>query len=188
MILSKLQLADYTGGYTTVNSSVRLFSESTSMTSVFLSHKHSDRDLLLRIKRLLECSGISVYIDWLDESMPKKTRGETGMILKQKIRIYDKFILVATDDAIKSQWCNWELGLGDAEKYDKDKIALFPLRNDAASYWAGTEYMAIYPVIEYEDGTEKNSAGNVIPRGYYVMYPAVNGGRRYVSLNEWLLK
>lgn len=83
MILSKLQLADYTGGYATVNSSVRMFSESTSRTSVFLSHKHSDRDLLLRIKRLLESSGISVYIDWLDESMPKETRGETGSILKQ---------------------------------------------------------------------------------------------------------
>ena len=42
--------------------------------------------------------------------------------LKEKIEIADKFILLATEKAINSKWCNWELGLGDAAKYMKNNI------------------------------------------------------------------
>ena len=184
MIISKSQLARMTLN----ESQNRAYSAFSAATSVFLSHKHSDRTQLFRIKKLLESLGISVYIDWLDASLPEITRGETGKIIKQKIKQYDKFILVATDAAIASQWCNWELGLGDAEKYSKDKIALFPLKEDNKS-WSGTEYMEIYPVIEYEDGTRKNTNNMYIERGYYVKYPyKQNGNREYVSLKHWLNK
>lgn len=186
MILSKSQLAQHTRINESLQKSVQCFSASTAQTSVFLSHKHSDKLELKRVKKLLEELGISVYIDWLDDSMPEKTRGETGVIIKQKIKDYDKFILVATEDAIKSQWCNWELGLGDAVKYDKDKIALFPLRNDGYSAWSGTEYMEIYPTIEYEDGTGKYVGGAYIPQGYYVMYPSLAGIRNLIKLEDWL--
>lgn len=40
----------------------------------------------------------------------------------------DRFILLATDNAIGAPWCNWELGYGDAQKY-KDKIAILPIKN-----------------------------------------------------------
>lgn len=117
-------------------------------TSVFLSHKHTERNLMLKIKTLLQNLGISVYIDWLDKGMTASTSGRTAQILRQKIKDYNKFILVATDDAIASKWCNWELGLGDAEKYDKDKIALFPIHQENRN-WSGAEYLQIYPTIEY---------------------------------------
>lgn len=155
-------------------------------TSVFLSHKHTERNLMLKIKTLLQHLDISVYIDWLDERMTASTSGRTAQILKQKIREYDKFILVATDGAIASKWCNWELGLGDAEKYDDDKIALFPIRQENR-HWSGAEYLQIYPTIEFL--TSREMADNQsLSAGYYVCYPEIDGQRDVVGLNNWLYK
>ena len=36
--------------------------------------------------------GVNVYIDWMDDNMPKETSGKTADILKQKIKENDKFI------------------------------------------------------------------------------------------------
>lgn len=119
--------------------------------------------------------------------MPKETRGETAVKIKNKIKENDKFILLATDDAVESKWCNWELGYGDGEKFERDRIALFPVREDNRT-WKGSEYMQIYPTIEYEDGTSRNNAQQLIPEGYYVFYPSVSGSRRYKPLGEWLKK
>lgn len=35
---------------------------------------------------------------------------------------------MATNGAVESKWCNWELGYGDAQKFDTDNIALFPIK------------------------------------------------------------
>ena len=77
--------------------------------------------------------------------------------------------------------------MGDAEKYSKDKITLFPLKEDNKS-WSGTEYMEIYPLIEYEDGTGQYIDGRYIPKGYYVVYPTENDNNTLISLKDWLNK
>ena len=64
--------------------------------------------------------------------------------IKEQIKMNRKFILVATNKAIDSKWCNWELGFGDAHKY-LENIALIPLA-DNASTWNGTEYLKIYQI------------------------------------------
>lgn len=61
----------------------------------------------------------SIYVDWLDPSMPARTCGRTAENIKENIKKYDKFILVATEGAIASKWCNWELGFGDV-RIDSD--------------------------------------------------------------------
>ena len=137
-----------------------------SPASVFLSHKHDNKDELLGVVDVLKSLGARTYIDWQDNEMPKHTKGETARIIKHKINEMDKFILVATEDAIESKWCNWELGYGDALKYDKNKIALFPFRD--SRNWSGKEYMSIYNMIEYEDGTDRNINGNTIKEGFYI--------------------
>ncbi len=43
--------------------------------------------------------------------MPKTTSGVTATKIKQQIKKYDKFILIATDGAIDSKWCNWGIRL-----------------------------------------------------------------------------
>lgn len=116
--------------------------------TVFLSHKHDELAQLKQVANLLEQINSLVYVDWLDPSMPTYTCGKTADNIKKKIKQYDKFILVATDAAIASKWCNWEVGYGDAQKYDTEKIALFPLKQDEHTTWKGSEYLELYPVID----------------------------------------
>ena len=142
----------------------------TRKTTVFISHKHDDLEDLKGLLGFLQLTyGVKVYIDSQDPTMPKVTSAETAINIKERIRECDKFILLATNGAVESKWCNWELGYGDAQKY-KNHIALFPMKPKGAhsSDYKGYEYMEIYPYIAYYDGTEKYRNGSPITRGYYV--------------------
>ncbi len=155
--------------------------------TIFLSHKHSDLEDLKDIIGFLQNNYyVDVYIDSMDSGMPKKTCGETAQRIKNIIKNSDRFILLATDAAIESKWCNWELGYADAQKY-RDKIALFPIK-EKGSYdfnYKGNEYMQIYPFISYYNGTEFYKDGMPIERGYYVCYYNQEG-IIITPLNNWL--
>lgn len=114
---------------------------------VFLSHKHDDKEFIEYAIAILNNLGVEVYVDWLDSEMPKRTNGYTARKIKNKIKQCKKFILLATEDAIASKWCNWELGFGDAVKYRTDEILIFPIKKDNSNF-TGSEYLAIYPHIE----------------------------------------
>ena len=73
----------------------------------------------------------------------------------------DKFVLLATNSAITSKWCNWEVGIGDIYKLSSRKIALLPLAENSG-VWNGNEYLQIYPRIE-KDSFKNNE--------YYIRYP-----------------
>lgn len=118
--------------------------------------------------------------------MPKITSAETALNIKERIKQCDKFIFLATNGAIESKWCNWELGYGDAQKY-KDHIALFPIKSKGScdSAYKGSEYMSIYPYISYFNGAEKYTNGNSIPKGYYVRTQEKDAN--YITpLGDWL--
>ena len=95
---------------------------------------------------------------------------------------------MATEGAIDSKWCNWELGYGDAKKY-KDHIAIFPLKKKDSyeSSYKGNEYMQIYPSIAYYGEGEIYKGGQPVKPGYYV---AERGENTYyiTPLAEWLSK
>ncbi|MCD8179855.1 MAG: toll/interleukin-1 receptor domain-containing protein [Firmicutes bacterium] len=155
-------------------------------TTVFISHKHDDLEDLKGILGFLELKyGVKVYIDSRDPSMPKITSAQTALNIRERIKDCDKFILLATNGAIESKWCNWELGYGDAQKFKKH-IALFPMKPQGTydSSYKGSEYMDIYPYIAYYDGTETYTNGEPIARGYYVRRQEANGN--YItSLADW---
>lgn len=158
-------------------------------TTVFISHRHDDLDDLQGVLGFLEDEyKVKVYIDSKDSFMPITTSAETAANLKDRIRKCDRFIFLATNGAIESKWCNWELGFGDANKYP-DKIAIFPLKPKGTYdfQYKGNEYMRIYPYIEFSDDTEKYSNGQQIEQGYYVVTPE-DGKYSYYSLKLWLSK
>ena len=159
----------------------------TRKTTVFISHKHDDlEDLKGVLGYLQQVYGVKVYIDSQDPSMPKVTSAKTAQNIKQRIKQCDKFILLATNSAIESKWCNWELGYGDAQKFKKH-IALLPLKPKGSFDYAykGAEYMNIYPYISYFDGTETYTDGTPISRGYYVRER--DGDSNYITpLGTWL--
>ena len=163
-----------------------------SKTTVFLSHKHEDiedEEELKGFVDFLENLDIKVYIDSMDNKMPQQTSGDTAKRIKEIIEYCDKFILLATEKAIESYWCNWELGIGDVHKYIRN-IALLPIK-DKGKYdyqYKGNEYMQIYPVIDYENGTNYyRNNGGLISRGYYYCKPRDENGIRWITpLQDWL--
>jgi TIR domain len=166
--------AGFRGLSNTLNES-RTFSKSSSTTSIFLSHSHTDRPIVEQAKVFFENLGISIYVDWADETMPEKTNGITAQRIKsQIISTNDKFILLATNNAIASKWCNWEVGIADPFKLPNKKIALLPLADNSGT-WNGNEYLQIYPRIE------KSTLNN---DEYYVWYP----DGTLEELKSWLRK
>ncbi len=141
--------------------------------SVFLSHSHDDlqKGDLNRVIMILRKAGVRVYIDSLDNSLPPFTSAETARKIKEQIKSNKKFVLLASNNAISSKWCNWELGFGDAHK-NIQHIALFPL-SDTPAGWNGSEYLRIYPRIEESDAR---------PETFKVIFP--DGTTR--TLGEWL--
>lgn len=187
--LSESQLANYRARTKTFSKSdIVVLNESVSRDKtkpmVFLSHKHDELAILQDVIAFLNAEGVEIYVDWMDEDMPAYTNAKTAIRLKEKIRVANKFILVATPNAINSKWCNWELGLGDAAKYI-EHIALLPI-NRTTQNFSGAEYLRIYPYIEYENGNGKYLDGRLIPKGYYVKTPLENGNTRLTSLKDWL--
>jgi hypothetical protein len=140
--------------------------------TVFLSHKHDETDVLERVIVLLRKLGVNVYVDWLDGGMPKNTNGYTAKRIKEKITSSRKFIFLATEGAINSKWCNWELGYGDAKKYSSH-IAVLPVTDKRDNSWSGSEYLQIYPIITTDFNYQE---GN-----YYVEFEG-----RKVNLIDWL--
>lgn len=155
-------------------------------TTVFISHKHEDLNELKGIIGYLKSKyNVKPYIDSQDPAMPNKTSAETAQRIKKKIDQCDKFILLATDNAIESKWCNWELGYGDATKYSNRNVALFPMKGKGTSDrgYKGNEYMGIYPHIVYSKGDTYNS-GKPIIEGYYLRYKE-NEKYYVIPLEEW---
>jgi len=106
--------------------------------------------------------------------MPEKPNGITAAKIKSKILENDKFLFLATDSAVISKWCNWEVGIGDAYKLHYDKICLLPLSENNGS-WLGNEYLQIYPRVEQVAGHD-----NI----YKLKYP--DGKETW--FDDWLLK
>ena len=171
--------------FLSTNESLRNFKSESSYlkTKIFLSHKHDEIDYLEGAISLLKSYGVDVYVDWLDEGMPKTTSGLTAVKIKEKIKENHKFILLATEGAINSKWCNWELGLGDAAKYIEN-IALLPIKRDYIDF-SGSEYLEIYPFI-FNIESYQYFKGSYKSQGTYVVYPSVNGNDKVVPIAEWL--
>lgn len=157
-------------------------------TTVFISHKHDDLEDLKGIIGFLESKyNVKAYIDSQDPTMPKVISAETAKRIKNRINQCHKFILLATNGAVESKWCNWELGYGDAMKY-RQHIALFPMKPEGTYdyQYKGNEYMQIYPYIAYYNGTEIHSNGLHISEGYYVCYKSDDGRKTtIIPLNDW---
>lgn len=175
-----------TRSYITLNESLKNFKNEYSFlkTNIFLSHKHDEKEQLEGAISFLKTFGVDVYVDWLDDGMPKTTSGITAVRIKQKIKENHKFIFLATEGAINSKWCNWELGLGDAAKYIEN-IAIFPIKKDYSDY-TGSEYLEIYPYVFNIDSSQFYFKGSYRSQGTYVVYPSVNGNDRVVPIAEWL--
>lgn len=156
-------------------------------TTVFMSHKHDDLENIKGLIGFLEKTyDVKAYIDSWDPTMPSQTCGDTAKQLKNRIESCDKFIFMATDGAIDSKWCNWELGYGDSQKFPEN-IAIFHVSDAIELNYNGYEYFDLYPYIAYYNGNEKYTNGNYVKPGYYRVVK--NDGINIITpLGDWLNK
>ncbi|MBL7881748.1 MAG: toll/interleukin-1 receptor domain-containing protein [Chryseobacterium gambrini] len=188
-IITESKLKEYRpslkSSYQTTSSILAQFKNESKLfkIKIFLSHKHDEVQELEGAIAFLKSFGVDVYVDWLDDGMPKTTSGLTAVRIKEKIKDNHKFILLATEEAIKSKWCNWELGLGDAAKYI-DHIAILPIKKEYSDF-TGSEYLQIYPYIEFLDSSSYLK-GSFRSSGAYVVFPSINGNDKVVALDMWL--
>lgn len=164
--------------------------KSASGVTVFISHKHNDLDLgeLDGVLGMLRTYNVIPFIDSMDVNMPSETCEATAARIKDVIQFCDKFILLATNKAIESYWCNWEVGIGDVHKY-KLNIAILPMKDrvENESNYKGNEYLQLYSSIEYFNGTSYYIDGRSIQAGYYVRTPR-SENYTIETLSSWLNK
>ena len=123
--------------------------------SIFLSHSHSDKELVEGFVKHLSSLGLDVYVDWKDPSMPSETSGETADRIKRRIGRDDIFMMLATESACKSRWVPWELGIADDRK-DRRHIYIVPVK-DRSGRFHGNEYLQVYRHLEVGEVLKEHS-------------------------------
>lgn len=123
-------------------------SERQAKITIFLSHSHKDKEIAIGFQNLLAQYEINVYIDWQDSTLPDTPNRETADKIKRKIKELNLFILLATDNALFSRWCPWEIGVADSVK-DYESILILPIV-DYNGEFKGNEYLQLYRRIEID--------------------------------------
>jgi len=125
---------------------------------VFLSHCRLDADVVLGLKRILEASHLSVYVDWVDD--PELDRANvtpaTADRLRQRMTASRSLIYAYSRSAARSVWMPWELGYFDGKR-GSAQIAVCPIE-DAHPVANGQEYLGLYQTFEkipYAGGHQK---------------------------------
>jgi hypothetical protein len=141
-----------------------------TITTVFLSHSHDDEDLVEPTILLLASQGVLVYVDWKDPTMPALTSPETAARIKERIGGCKKFVVLGTNNAVRSRWIPWELGIADSRN-GLGSIAIMPVEPQYRN-WEGHEYIGIYSRLETADD------------GRWAVFPP--GKNRGAYLEDWL--
>ena len=117
---------------------------------VFLSHSFLDAELVLRLKELLEDTGLTVYVDWIDDNDFDRRRVTPATADRLRLRMEHSrsLIFAVTESSPSSKWMPWELGYFDGHK--SGHVAILPLV-DASPTFLGQEYVGLYPHVKVSD-------------------------------------
>lgn len=123
---------------------------STSRTSfdIFLSHSRLDSDVILGTKVILERTGQSVYVDWIDDPQLDRSRVTSATAAKLRIRMRQSRSLFYAHsmNATKSRWMPWELGYFDGFN---GNVAILPIAGGVTPInLKGEEYVDLYPYVD----------------------------------------
>ena len=127
---------------------------------IFLSHSYLDAQVILGVKLLLERTGLSVYVDWIEDRqlVRNKVTSETADVLRRRMRNCNSLIYATSENSEQSKWMPWELGFFDGHR--PGRTAIMPLVKSAGDGFEGQEYLGLYPRLEDvpDPGTTHSSA------------------------------
>jgi hypothetical protein len=151
MTISLKTLGGYVGRDSRQDAQSRSAARQMGKKVAFLCHSHNDRHLVKALIPYFRDRGISIYIDWLDETMPASPNVETAGKIKDKIDSCDFFLFLATENSKTSRWCPWEIGYCDG-KWGRDKVSIIPTESHSFTY--GNEYLQLYKrLVIADDGS-----------------------------------
>ena len=115
---------------------------------VFLSHSKEDAEIIAGVKRLLEAGGLTVYVDWIDDSQLDRSRVTTATAaqLRKRMRQCKSLIFATSKSSSDSKWMPWELGYFDGFK--PGHVAVLPLVSTPGAAFVGQEYLGLYPRVQ----------------------------------------
>lgn len=161
-------LRSYAGGVTASAAQFelsRIAKSASGNFDVFLSHSIRDAALVLGLKKLLEREGLSVYVDWIEDTDLDRTSvsAATAGRLRQRMNACRSLVYATSRNASSSRWMPWELGYFDGT-HGESKVAICPIDTGGAGSYVGEEYLGLYKTLE-----QVRSAGSLRP---YVMKPS----------------
>lgn len=115
---------------------------------VFLSHSYEDSRMILGVRTLLEGTGLTVYVDWIEDAQADRSQvtAETADMLRVRMAHSGALLFVSTRASVNSKWMPWELGYFDGLR--PGKIGILPVLLTAGGTFQGQEYLGLYPVYE----------------------------------------
>ena len=116
--------------------------------TIFLAHSHKDQEKVEGIIYEMGRQGIKIYVDWNDATMPRETSKETAEKIKAKIKELQIFLVLGTNNAMKSVWVPWETGVADQCK-SNDQVFIIPIEDKNGNFY-GNEYLQLYQKIELD--------------------------------------
>lgn len=104
---------------------------------IFLSHSSKDKDLVGKIRDVIEKEfGFEAYVDWDENSGMKRT--EVADIVKNVMQRCKTLLIIKTKNSDESSWVSWETGYFEALKFKNrisrfDKIGVLVIEDDGYS-------------------------------------------------------
>lgn len=152
--VAEARSAAVTARQTTFRSASQILTEdakrfsSATRYDVFLSHSYKDAELILGVKALIEKLGLSVYVDWIDDSLLDRSQvtAKTAEILRLRMRASSSLIYVHSPKTSDSVWMPWELGYFDG--FRPSFVWILPLVADSDTEFKGQEYLGLYPTVD----------------------------------------
>lgn len=153
---------------------------------IFLSHSYMDAEMIAGVKAMLEGTGVSVYVDWIEDNQLDRKRVDAGTanLLRRRMRNSKSLIYAASETSPSSKWMPWELGYFDG--FRPDHVVVFPLVRVPESQFVGQEYLGLYPYLEEIDfdqsgrtlGIDVPGTNNAIKLRRFASYGAAEARRK----------
>jgi uncharacterized protein YjbI with pentapeptide repeats len=96
--------------------------------SCFISFSSLDQDFADRLHADLNSKGIRTWFAPHDLKIGDKTRD----VINEKIRTYDKLMLILSSNSVNSEWVKYETDKAYAKELKSKSLVLFPIRLDDA--------------------------------------------------------
>lgn len=141
-----------------VESSQKIFSRRKDKYDFFLSHSYDDKELVYGLYCILQNMGFEVFIDWIvyPELRDRKITKKNADLIRQNIIKSNSLLFAFSENAILSQWAQWEIGLADGAL--NNKVAIVPVKKSISPIerFEGQEYLGLYRYVTI-DQIEKSS-------------------------------